>query len=217
MLPVSPTNQNHLNISHYVCLHHSAPASCQFLASVEAPVTSSGGNSVLPSVSYEPFNLSNTADGEAAGSHKERPQRPMTASSAQAQHPPPPTRIQAFFFFKGKKGVRGNTQNSSQCVGEAGSTHQSKVISAGGSWWGEPPQTPPPTNGRLFSKPRHETGEYLLDGPDLLSIKAEAVSPLDVSVVLQNDAQWFWKVKTPMLFKTQMELKRPGGFEGALK
>lgn len=75
------------------------------------------------------------------------------------------------------------------------------------------PRKPPPTNGRLFSKPRHETGEYLLDGPDLLSIKAEAVSPLDVSVVLQNDALW----KTPMLFKTQMELKRPGGFEGALK
>lgn len=52
----------------------------------------------------EPFNLSNTADREA---HKERPQCPMTASSAQAQHSPLPD------VFKRKEG-RGNNRSSSQ-------------------------------------------------------------------------------------------------------
>lgn len=102
----------------------------------------------------EPFNLPNTADREAAASHKERPQRPMTASSTQAQRPPPPSPLTAlppaplvnrplFLLERKGGGVRGNARNSSPSVGEAGSTHQSRAVSApGGSPRGEAPQPP---------------------------------------------------------------------------
>lgn len=114
-----------------------------------------------------PSNLLNTADREAAGSHKERPQRPMTASSAQARHSPSPLVNRPLFLLERKDGgVRGNARNSSPSVGEAGSTHQSKAVSARG---GHPEVSHPP--GRLLSGPTGEAGEHLLDVSDLVSIK----------------------------------------------
>lgn len=91
-----------------------------------------------------PSNLPNTADREAAGSHKERPQRPMTASSGRARRSPSPSPLvnRPLFLLERKDGgVGGNARNSSPSVGEAGSTHQSKAVSArgGGSPGGEPP------------------------------------------------------------------------------
>lgn len=63
----------------------------------------------------------------------------MTTSSTQAQHSPPsphdsPGLVSRAFFFKPREGKgRGNTpKNSTQCVGEGGSEHQSKAVSAGG-------------------------------------------------------------------------------------
>lgn len=102
---------------------------------MKAPITSNGGNSVLSSVFREPFNLSNTADGEAAGSHKERPQRPMTASSAQAQHSPLPDCKQAFFFFfKGKKGESEEVPTTAHNVWEKQAAHINlKLSQLGGS------------------------------------------------------------------------------------
>lgn len=133
-------------------------------SSVEAAVALAAGTRSLS----EPFNLPNTADRGAAGSHKERPQRPMTAFSAQAQRPPPTPLVNRPLFLLERKdgGVRGNARNSSPSVGEAGSTHQSKAVSARG---GHPEVSHPP--GRLLSGPTQEAGEHLLDVSDLVSIK----------------------------------------------
>lgn len=63
----------------------------------------------------------------------------MTTSSTQAQHSPPspprlPDLLAGLSSFKPREGKgRGNTpKNSTQCVGEGGSEHQSKAVSAGG-------------------------------------------------------------------------------------
>lgn len=138
-----------------------------------------------------PFNLSNTADREAAGPHKERPQCPMTASSAQVQHSPSPLVNRPLFLLERKDGgVRGNAHNSSPSVGEAGSTHQSEAVSARG---GHPEVSHPPG--------RHAGGWGASPGPGLH--QSATPSPSDVSVVLKNDTQAFGRAKTQMLFKVR--------------
>lgn len=84
------------------------------------------------SVSHEPFNLSYTADEEAASSHKEHPQRFYDSILYPKAAIRPPWITNWAFFFKGKKGKdRGSAQNGIQCVGEGGSGHQSKAVPAG--------------------------------------------------------------------------------------
>lgn len=149
------------------CYDHKKCHFINILCASGGCVPFNGGNSALSSLPWVPLTSKTQL-------MEKLPCRTSSVLSALWRHcqrklgaPPFLTCNTAFFLRRwGSKEIPA----TAQCVGEAGSAHQSKPVPAQGVTrrWGS---TRPSPLERLLFRPRREAGEHLLHEPDLVSIR----------------------------------------------